>query len=256
MDFLTAKIKQKKELSDLSEDLVKESLENYLKKHKIKIPKSPKQQKIIIKAVRAELRNYVGRFQTTRISYDKKLALLKQKKINDLLKTHSSTKERLDDYPKLIKLIKIKKLKPNSILDLGCGLNPIAISSYFPNAKYYAYDIKEDELKLIKLFFAKNKIDGFTKLKDIRKSADFPKTDLTLVLKTLDIIETKGHTLAKRIMTKLNSKNIIVSFSTTTLSGKPMNSPRRKWFENLLDDLEYKYKIVKMRNEVFYVVGK
>ncbi|MCH7536068.1 MAG: hypothetical protein IH948_10090 [Bacteroidetes bacterium] len=107
-----------------------------------------------------------------------------------------------------------------------------------------------------KEFFKKNKIKGKTFLRDIRKIKEFPKTDLCLIMKTLDIVETKGHSQATKIMKNLNSKNIIVSFSTRTLSGKPMNSPRRQWFENLLENLEYKFKIINSNNEVFYFIEK
>jgi len=171
-----------------------------------------------------------------------------------LLKTHSSTKERLNDYIKLIKLI--RKYNPRSILDLGCGINPIAIADKFPKTSYYAHDIKQDELKLIDLFFKSHKIAGKTYLKDITKIKNLPNTDICIVFKVLDIIETKGHEKAKNILQKIQSKKIIVSFSTITLSGKPMNSPRRLWFENLLNSLGYKFNIMRTRNEVFYFIEK
>jgi len=152
----------------------------------------------------------------------------------------------------------INNLKPKSILDLGSGLNPIAIINKIKNKNltYFAYDIKEDELQLINAFFRKNKIKGRTILTDIRKITTFPKTDLCLILKTLDIIETKGHTHATKIMRNLQSPNIIVSFSTRTLSGRPMRSPRRQWFESLLESLKYKYKVINSSNEVFYFIEK
>jgi len=243
------KIKEKPELSDLPNSLVKEVLENYLKKNKLKIPENKKQLKLIVKEIRAELRKYTGRFQ---IKDKKRRELLEKNKIQDLLKTHSSTRERINQYDTLKNLI--KKLGPKSILDLGCGLNPIAISKSFPKIKYFVYDIKGNELKLIDYFFKKNKISGQTFLKDIKSLKKFPKTDLTLILKTLDIIETKNHDHAREILKKLKSKNIIVSFSTKTLSGKPMRFTRRLWFENILESLGKKFKTKKIDNEIFYIM--
>jgi len=250
---ITSKIKQKKELSDIPDDLVQEVLDSYLRKHNIKsIPTNNKQVKIIVKEVRAQLRKYTGRFQ---ISNKKRLLLLEQNKINQLLSTHTSTKERLDDYPKIIKTI--KKFKPKSILDLGCGLNPIKLSAEFPDAKYHALDIKADELNLIALYFVKYNIDGDIHLIDVKKLKNYPKTDIALAFKLLDIIEPKkGHAQATNIMKKIKSPIIIVSFSTRTLSGKPMSNSRRLWFENLCKAQNLKFKTQKTSNEIFYVIKR
>ena len=122
MDKVIKKIKKKPELSDLPDSLVLSVLESYLSKNRIGLPKNPKQLKIVVKEIRSELRNYTGRFQ---VKSKKRVKLLEENKILELLKTHTSTKERIKDYQKLIK--KIENFSPKSILDLGCGLNPIAI---------------------------------------------------------------------------------------------------------------------------------
>ena len=175
-------------------------------------------------------------------------------KINELLKSHTSTKERLAFYPKFKNIV--KKINPNSILDLGCGLNPIALSNFFPNTFYYAYDIKKEDILLVEKFFKKNNINGKLFIADIRKVENFPKADLTLILKTLDIIDTKNHFISKSILKNIECKYFIISFSTHTLSGKPMNFPRRAWFENILKELNFKFAIIKSKNEVFYVAEK
>jgi len=255
MNNIILKIKQKKELSDIPDELVEDALKNYLKKHNLEVPSSPKSQKIIIKEVRAELRKYTGQYQ---ISSKKRISLLEQNKITELLKTHTSTRERISYYPKLIRII--KELNPKSILDLGCGLNPIAIINKINNKAitYYAYDIKQEELELINNFFKKNKTKGKTILEDIRKSTGFPKTDLCLILKTLDIIEpnSRSHRIANQIIENLQCKFIIISFATKTLSGKIMKAQRRIWLEKILNKKSYKFKTIKTTNEIFYVVSK
>ncbi len=249
-DFIK-KIKQKKELLDIPDQFVLEIIENYLKKHSIHLPEKEKQSRVLIKEIRAQLRDYTGRFQI-KADKEKRIELLKENKIEELLKTHSSTKERLPDYSQIIEWIYSEN--PKSILDLACGINPIAIAK--PGTFYYAIDIKEDELELINNFFKKNKIQGKTILSDITKIEYFPKTDISLIFKTLDIIETKSHKRAMEIIKKIKSKQIIASFSAITLSGKKMNSPRRLWFEKMLKSLNYKFEMRKTRNEVFYFVEK
>ncbi|MCH7568942.1 MAG: hypothetical protein IIA87_06005, partial [Nanoarchaeota archaeon] len=121
MKELIIKIKKKKELQGLSDNFVKDILQEYLTKRNIREIKGKKSEKIVIKIIRAELRKYAGRYQyKTKIN---RFNLLKKGRIKEILKTHTSTKERIESkaYPKLIKII--NKLNPNSILDLGCGLN-------------------------------------------------------------------------------------------------------------------------------------
>ena len=252
MKDLINEIKKKKELSDISEEVIRDVLKEYLEKKSIQIPKSKKGKKIIIKEIRAELRNYTGRFQK-KFSTRKRLSLLKENKIEELLKTHSSTKERLESDSFKILISALKKISPDSILDLACGINPLKISTEFPNSKYYASDIKEEELMLLKKFFKRNKINGEVFVADIRKDKEYPSVDVCLILKVLDIIEKKGHKKSKNLLINLNCENIIISFATKTLSGKLMRITERKWLESILKELNYSFKIKRSSNEIFYI---
>lgn len=250
---LIEKIKQKKELSGLADSLVLDLLENYLKKHLLILKDlTPSQVKVIIKELRAELRNLGGRFQ---ISLKKRLSLLEKEDIPALLKTHSSTAERFYFYPELKSLI--ESLRISSILDLGCGLNPLALASLRIN--YYAADINESDLFLVKKFFEKHSLPGKILIFDLRKVnalQTLPKTDLCLLFKVLDIIETKSHKIAKTIIEKLRCKYLLISFATCTLSGKPMAYKNRKWLETILKILNYSYKTFSSHNEIFYLITK
>ena len=244
MDRLIAEIKQKHEFRDLPNSFIKNILESYLQKQKISIPYNKENRKLLVKIIRAKLRKSAGQY------IEKTKSKLSSNQ--ELLKLHKSTNERLKEYEYIKSLI--EQLKPQSILDLGCGLNPMAIAK--PNIKYYAYDIKADYLYLVKEYFEKNKIKGEVQHEDITQVNNFPKTDVCLMLKLLDILGKNKKEIAKKLFTKLNSNNLIVSFATRTLSGKPMNRPYRRWFENLLKDLNLEYKLHRTNNEIFYVIKK
>lgn len=248
---LLEKIKQKKELSGLSNILISEIIESYLAKNKLFIHElNPSKLKVIIKAIRAELRLYAGRFQKP---FKKRHELLKQNKVQELLKTHLSTEERLHYYSKLKR--KINSLNPSSVLDLGCGINPIALAN--KKIRYYAADINEEDLSFVREYFEKKKIKGkvfYYNLKNIK--SDLPKADVCLIFKVFDIIETKGHKLAERIIKAVPCKYIIISFPTKTLSKAAMRHPQRGWIERLFNRLEYKFKSFKSENEIFYLAEK
>lgn len=249
MEPIISEIKKKKELSDLPNDLVKEELDKILKKYNFKLTDNKKTNKTIIKLVRAELRKYSGRYE---ISSKKRDSLMDENNWEELLKKHSSTKERINSYPEIKELI--FKNKPKSILDLGCGINPIAIAN--KNTKYYAYDIKEKELNLLKEFFKKENILGEVFFVDIRKVKEYPKTDICLIFKVLDLVDSKRHENAKIIFEKVKSKEIIISFSTRTLSGKKMSVPRRPWFEKYLEKNNISFEVYQTINEIFYIIRR
>lgn len=249
---LIQKIKQKKEFKNLSDKVIKKSLYEYLKKNALDLRNlNEKDEKIIIKEIRAELRYYSGQFQK---SSKNRLKIIENNSLDLLLKTHSSTSERIDFYPKLISII--NSLNVKSILDLGCGLNPLALASR--DITYLAVDIKEDELFIIKEFFKKNKINGETLIYDLRDFAhkDFIPVDLTILFKVLDILEKKSHKLANKIVNTISSKYILVSFATKKLSGKNMNFPQRPWFLSILRKNKLKYKSFANKNEIFYLIEK
>jgi hypothetical protein len=139
---------------------------------------------------------------------------------------------------------------------LGCGINPLALSE--SGTKYYAFDINREELELVQKFFKMNHIQGEASFCDLWniEACKFPESDLCLIFKVFDVIEKKGHKLAEKIISKINSRYLLISFSTKTLSGKPMNHPQRGWIERLLHRLNFSFRIIKSSNEIFYLANK
>lgn len=254
-DVLLEEIKKKRELSGLSNIVVAESINNYLDKSKISLSKlsslSDRDRKFIVKEIRLSLRLLHGRFQANTKNRSKMLA---EGNIKSLLMSHSSTKERINKYPEIKSII--SKLNVKSILDLGCGLNPIALAS--KDVKYFAYDINEAELSIIKEFFIKNNIQGEAHFYDLTKfeKEDFSQADLCLLLKVFDILKKRGYKLVESILLGIQCKYLLVSFSTKKLSGKKMNQPKRQWFEKTLKKLDFSFKIIEMENEIFYLIVK
>jgi len=237
---LINKIKDKRELQGVPLKIVSGELETYLKKENISLTNlKEKDAKIVVSAVRASLRRMTGQFRLNNKNED--------------IKNHKSSKEREQLYLSLNNLV--FELNIKSILDLGCGLNPLYLAK--KNIFYRAYDINESDLAKIKEYFHKNGIHGETKLFDLRYAEEpFPQADLCFILKVFDTIEKRGHKLAEKIINRISSKYIIVSFATRTLSGKAMNHPQRGWIERLLFRLGFAYISFRGENEVFYLASR
>lgn len=251
MDSLVAQIKDKRELRSLPDPLVEKTLKDYLAKNKLKLPKAEKEIKLILKEVRAELRRYTGQY-TLKSNIKHIKEILSSNNLEDLLKEHRSTKERIQDYP-IIKQI-INNLNPKSILDLGCGINPIAIAK--KAVRYHAYDINDADLHIVREFFKQNKIEGDTHHLDIRTIEVFPKVDLCIIFKVLDILGEQRNEVTEHLLKVIEAKHFLISFSTVTLSGRPMNSPYRRWFERILKELNYHYDVKRTSQELLYLIKK
>jgi len=251
MDLIN-NIKNKKELSGLDNYIVEKALNKVVRGNDFNLENLRKKEiKEIVKLTRKELRLLSGSFRK-----HSRHGMVNLTDIAGLLSLHSSTRERLSFYTELKN--RVNNLNIKSILDLGCGLNPIALAD--KSVVYYASDINNADLDLVKSFFSENKVKGKTFIFDLRdiwdKHKELPSADLCILFKVMDVIEKKGHKLAEKVIQLINAKYFLVSFSTKTLSGRPMNHPQRGWIERMLDRLGYPYEMFKSKNEIFYLVKK
>lgn len=255
------KIKTKK-YSQLDDKIIIEKINDFLRKNpKIKIISLTEKSsdfKKIIKYVKNEMHYSYGAFQNN-ISKRKKLfAELEKNKENDekfleiknkILKTHSSTRERLEFYDEL-KQDFSEYLQGKIILDLGSGLNPLM----FDENKIIAVEFNKEDVKLLNDYFKikNNKSEAILLdlTKDYEKLKEI-KADVVFAWKLFDILDTK---ITEKIVKNINAKYLIASFSTMTLGRKQMNFPRRSWFQKMLRRLNLNYTTMQYENELFYVI--
>lgn len=261
---LIEEIKSKKELRGIDDSLVKSEMLRIITQNKKmldflsaagaseneKIKKSGSYKEIIKKS-RAILRKSVGVFiKNTRV-----------KDFDNLLLSHESTKERIAIYPEIYKRIFHITGSPQTILDLGCGLNPLSYKFMKINPFYYAIDVSSIVIEIVSLFFEKEKINGKAEIINLREIKDrklkLPKADVCFMFKLLDSLELeKGHRLAEKLVREVDCSWIAASFSKRTLSGKRMNHPYRGWIEQMCRRLNYFYEIIDFDHEVFYIIKK
>tara|TARA_Y100000310_G_scaffold323182_1_gene383206 strand:- start:328 stop:1257 length:930 start_codon:yes stop_codon:yes gene_type:complete len=269
MSQLIDDIKKKKELSDISDKFVREELRNYLKRN-FKAKKflasefSPRSAyyKKIIKDVRTQLRRSYGLFRRKgKVIKEFNKTANSKETITEILKSHSSTRERLEFYSEIYrKIFKITK-DPKMILDFGCGLNPFSYSYMrLPHLTYFAYDLATDEIKLINDYFKKSKIKGRAYALNVLQTNQIkklPQADIAFLFKMTDVLDKgKNHKNTEEVLKAIPARFVVVSFPTVTMSGRKMNFPRRKWIELLCERLKYELNYFEVGNELFYVIGK
>lgn len=242
--LLISKIKEKKPLDNLDDEIILEQIQKILNQN-LKIKKSldennPKNSsfKKLVSLARNELNKRYGIFWLDKTG----------------LTAHKSSKERFPYYKQLYKKIFEITGNPKTILDIACGLNPLSIPLMEMKPYYTGIELSKIDCENLNNWLKINKINGKIIQQDITKSLNFPSADLVFLFKVFDSVEEKGHKLAEKILKNLNCRYAVISFSTTTLKGNKMNFPRRGWIEQLLKRLNYKYKNIELPNEIFYVV--
>ncbi|RMD67616.1 hypothetical protein D6817_01090, partial [Candidatus Pacearchaeota archaeon] len=123
MEEIVEKVREKRELRGVKKEFVEKIVKKVGRELGLGNLEGlgEKQAKGIVKKARAELRKSVGMFE---LSERKRAKLLAGEDISSLLATHASTKERLGSYNEVKRMV--YATKPKTILDIGCGLNPIA----------------------------------------------------------------------------------------------------------------------------------
>lgn len=263
---LLAEVKQNKKYSSISDEIIKNEINNYLKKNPIK--KITKQD---IKEIRNQLHKSYASFQTKKknkisIYLDELKQNPDDKNITTkLLSITLSTKERLKNYQYIYKEIFKITGKPKVIIDLGAGFN---VFSYplmnFSMVEYYSYDINEKDIEFLNEYYKIMKSKGLygkaaiLDLRDLRQISKLPSTDIIFLFKLIDIIDKENHKPSEELIKQLipKTKFIIASFATKTITRKQMNFPNRKWFELMLERNNLKFHIIKTDNEIFYIISR
>lgn len=282
---IVSDVKNKKELRALDEDFVFRKVGEFFKdirnyQYKEKILKKlyasktyrqfmkSKEHAFLIKNVRAELRKVYGAFILK--EYEKKNSVLKRLKNKDdmdthieLLTLHKSTNERLNHYKTLYKKIFENMTGKAIILDLACGLNPIAnIFIRDKIQKYYASDISSEDCKFLKEYFSKTTVENEVFPLDLLEEESFKKLssikcDVCFIFKALDGLERVERNVTERLFKSLDTRIIAVTFPTLSLSGvREIKEYRRLWLEKLLEKLNWKYEKIMIENELLYLIEK
>ena len=286
LDLIVEDLLKTKKFSRLGKDYVEIFLLSFLNKNKFKkermLIRNLDYRKLVknaaykrfLKIVKRVLHATYGVFQVK--DAEKREAILNlMKKAKDedtfknehyeMLHTHSSSRERMEYYPEVYRKIFSICGKPNRVIDIGCGMNPFSLIFIgFNNFDYVCFEFVSKDIELVneyfKYFGKKIGINGRAEFYNAFKN-DYPETaisDVCFFFKMVDVIEygSKRHRRTEAFIKGINSKFIVVSFATKTVSAKIMNNPRRKWFEVMLNRLGHPYDYFEIDNECFYVVKK
>ena len=176
---------------------------------------------------------------------------------------HASTRERLAILDEFYARIFAITGAPASIVDIACGLNPLALPwmHLSGDSRYVAYDIDSQMLAFVdgalELFGVAHRVEP----RDIVSDPPDDTCDLALLLKSVPCLDQQDSGASARIMRAIRARQIVVTFPTRSLGGhgKGMARNYRTRFETLLAELGDGFHVageVELANELLFVVAR
>jgi 16S rRNA (guanine(1405)-N(7))-methyltransferase len=183
-----------------------------------------------VKATKNKLHQVAGAYLPERPAYARWLAELsaaatpaEQAAVcRAILAQHASTRERLPTLDTFYATIFAGLPPITSLLDLACGLNPLARPwmPLSPEAMYYACDILADEVDFLNACLARLGQRGAVLVCDLVAGAPIQPADVALLLKTLPCLEQIDKAIGPRLLRQVQAPVVVVSYPAHSLGGR------------------------------------
>lgn len=227
--------------------------------------------KAAIKSVRNKLHQVSGAYFRQKVDYEqinKEIhSLPPNLKSQDVksfclqtMQKHVSTAERLPILDSFYQTC-LESIAPiESILDLACGLNPLAIP-WMPlsgDCQYHACDIYTDMLEMIDVFSEHFNLEITTQPCDLIGDVPNIPVKLALILKSIPCLEQVDKTIGHRLMQTVNADHLLISFPVSSIGGqdKGMETFYRAHFYDLIADENWAIQEFTFETEMAFLVSK
>jgi 16S rRNA (guanine(1405)-N(7))-methyltransferase len=267
---VTTAIKNSRKYGDTSETTIRQLAEEAARQHK--------KPKAAIKAVRARLHSimapYLGDPDYTAVSHQltQAFAKLDNERITQLclqsLDAHLSTRERLPIMADFYAQIFAITGQPQSILDIACALNPLALRWMFPEIsnqlsvvsnplKFYGYDIHEPRIRFINHYLQLEGLEPLARVQDVAMNFPQEQADVALFLKEMPRFTRNYGALGRPLLQALNVRWLVLSYpSISTHGGRNLTSRYRDFMHQLIDGLDWPITELLFDGELVFVIEK
>lgn len=215
------------------------------------------------KAARASLHQITGAFMTAEeihaaAKMAKEFAEGNAEALEKTLMLHSSTRERKSSWRGMYEqAFAAMGGMPERVIDLACGLNPIALGSLGVKT-VHGYDIQGGAVNAVNAWAAAAGWDVHGYCADLLCDIEFAPADLALMMKLLPLLDRQKAGAARALLETCPAKYILVTFPTRTLGGRNvgMEEQYSGWMaENTPDCLETAARFV-VDTELCYVLKR
>lgn len=261
LEKVVAAVKESRKYGDTSEETIRQLAVEALKQHK--------RPKAAIKAVRKRLHSimapYLGDpdYEAAAAALDDAFAAGDEEAVKAVclaaLDGHLSTRERLPIMEEFYSQIFTQTGVPERLLDLGCGLNPMA----FPwmglpdTVEYVAYDIHEPRIDFLNHYFRLQGLAPLARVQDIALRPPRETADVALFLKEMPRFERNYPGSGRRLLSELPVRYLVVSFPTiSTHGGRSLVNRYREFFDQLVAGEGWPVQELMFEGEMVFVADK
>lgn len=256
-----AAIKSSKKYRDTNEVTVRALAEEALRQHK--------KVKPAVKAVRARLHSIMAPYlgdpdydaaaaQLTAAYASQDLAHIRQT-CWEIMAQHLSTRERLPLLADFYTQIFAHTGPPTTILDIACGLNPLALPwMNLPHlSAFYAYDIHEPRIQFLNHFLQLNGLRPQAILQDVALTFPQEEGDVALFLKEMPRFERNYHGLGRPLLEALPVRHIVLSFpEVSTHGGRNLVNRYRTFCHQLIAGHDWPLTELLFDGELVFIIKK
>ena len=253
-DTLFDKLSSNKKYSDVCPDTIRRAIAECEGRYK--------KAKDMEKAVREKLHGITSAFNDASGEISRAVASLEygdEDGLEHVLKMHASTRERLplSAMDAMYAQIFAATGKPQSVLDLACGLNPV----------YLVYRMQEDRFPIVGVDVSRscvtaideNACEGYRGVwGDLLCESAIPseRFHIALLFKILPLLERQKAGSALEIMNRINAEYLVVSFPTRTLGGRNVGMEKNysDWMEAHMPENRVVAARFTTDNELYYVL--
>ena len=178
-----------------------------------------------VKRVKRRLHQAVGAFRSGRAPtgaawpVDDPAAL--REACRAAMREHTSTRERTPHLDTFYQPIWKVTGAPRSVLDLGCGLNPLALPWMgIGDAMYNAVDVDAATLGTVSGFLESVGQPHATEVRDLVTAAPAEAAEVALLLKLVTTLDRQDADAATRLLRGLRAGHAVVSFAARSLGGR------------------------------------
>jgi 16S rRNA (guanine(1405)-N(7))-methyltransferase len=177
-----------------------------------------------------------------------------------IMSHHTSTRERLPILKQFYTEI-FSALPPiASILDLACGLNPLALPAMplTEQVTYYAYDIYSDMLDFLQAWFIMQGMPGSAHVCDVLHACPSQQADVAFLLKAIPCLEQLDKRACHELLSKIQAHYLVISFPVSSLGGrkKGMIEHYEAAFREMIKDQQWEVRRLTFESELVFIVHK
>jgi 16S rRNA (guanine(1405)-N(7))-methyltransferase len=226
-----------------------------------------------VKRTKGKLHQVGGAYFETTIDYERALADLQTActepaavadpllpALRQIMSLHSSTRERLPILDQFYDTT-LAGLPPiHSLLDLACGLNPLA-RPWLPlpaDAVYHACDIYADMVHFLNQTMRRLNWSGQAGVRDLLSDPPTEPADLALLLKAVPCLDQLDKDLVSRLLDSLPARYWLISFPVHSLGGrsKGMAETYEARFEALMNGRNWTWQRFQFETELAFLVKR